>query len=217
MISTRDLSLMSDVNVLRRSLQAAAMLDAILCPDWQYRYHLFNAAWAAGEQLATIRNGSGDDCFVHFGPAGCWVKGFAHESVMSPHRRDPNRVWPGVLDAVPDDFSACIQEPAFSTDHTTFCIWRGQSDQVWHVGPVDFPATNADPDGSALLLSTLDGRPETYRDWAREYYEVELPLAAIGHVYQHLPLTPDMVATLNPGSSLDQLIADAREIGYPSQ
>ena len=35
MISTRDLSLLPDVDGFRRLLQSMAMLDAVLCPEWQ--------------------------------------------------------------------------------------------------------------------------------------------------------------------------------------
>lgn len=80
MISTRDLSLLPDVDGLRRTWQSMAMLDAILCPEWQFRYYSFNAAWAVGEQMGSMRDGSGDDLFAHFGPVGCWLKGFAHEA-----------------------------------------------------------------------------------------------------------------------------------------
>ena len=55
MISTRDLSLLPDVARLRQTLQAMAMLDAVLCPEWQFRYYSFNAAWAAGEQMGSMR------------------------------------------------------------------------------------------------------------------------------------------------------------------
>ena len=100
MISTRDLSLLPGVDDLRRTLQAMAMLDAILCPEWQFRYYSFNATWAPGEQMGSMRNGSGDDLFAHFSAIGCLLKGFAHEYPMTPYREDPPRVWPDVLDAV---------------------------------------------------------------------------------------------------------------------
>src|SRR5438105_3956555 len=88
MISTRDLSLLPDVDGLRRTLQSMAMLDAILCPEWEFRYYSFNAAWDAGEQMGSMRNGSGDNFFAHFSPAGCWLKGFAHDYPLSPYRHD---------------------------------------------------------------------------------------------------------------------------------
>jgi hypothetical protein len=218
MISTRDLSLLPNVDGLRRTLQSMAMLDAILCPRWEFRYYSFNAAWSAGEQMGSIRNGSGDDLFAHFSRAGCWLKGFAHECPLSPYRDDGSkRVWPGVLDAVPAEFAACLQEPAFSVEDVTFCIWRRPRDRAWRVGPVEFPAGHPDPDGSGFLLSDLDGKPETYQAFATDYYEREVSLIPIQHVYKHRPLTAAIVAQLNPEVSLADLSADIKEIGYPAK
>jgi hypothetical protein len=215
MISTRDLSLLPDIDGLRRTLQSVAMLDAILCPEWQLRYYSFNAAWAVGEQMGSMRNGSGDDFFGHFSAAGCWLKGFAHEYPMSPYHANPKRVWPGVLDDVPDEFASCLREPAFSVEDVTFCIWRRYSDRSWQIGPVEFPVDHSDPDGSDFLLSDLDGRPESYQAWATDYYQREVSLESVKHVYRHLPLTAEVVSQLNPDLSLGELAADINEIGYP--
>src|SRR5690349_3975316 len=64
MISTRDLSRLPDVDALRRLLQNMAMLDAILSPEWEYRYYSFNSKWARGEQMGSMRDGCGDDFFA---------------------------------------------------------------------------------------------------------------------------------------------------------
>jgi len=56
------------------------MLDAILCPEWEYRYHSFNARWAGGEAMASMRDGCGDGYFILFTAAGAIMKGFVHES-----------------------------------------------------------------------------------------------------------------------------------------
>jgi hypothetical protein len=215
MISTRDLSQLPDVDALRRLLQSMAMLDAILCPDRELRYYSFNAAWAEGEQMASMRNGSGDDFFAHFGPAGCWLKGFDHEAPMSPYNTQPKGVWSGVLDSVPSDFAACMREPAFSVKDTTFCIWRRPADRGWRVGNIEFPSNELDPDGSARMLSMLDARPETYCAWAGENYERAIDRLAVAHLYRHRPLNPEVVAMLNPDLSLGELGADQAEIGYP--
>ncbi|MCC7422988.1 MAG: hypothetical protein IT428_22155 [Planctomycetaceae bacterium] len=214
MISTRDLSRLPDVDELRRTLQSMAMLDAILCPEWEFRYYSFNAAWADGEQMGSMRNGSGDDFFAHFSSAGCWLKGFTHESLMSPYQQSPPCPWPGVLDAVPNEFAACLREPAFRMDDVTFCIWRRYGDPNWQVGPVQPLPDVPDPDGSEDLLSPLDGQAATYREWAEGYYEREVELAAVEHVYRHLPLTPDLIDRLNPQLTMDALSADIDEIGY---
>ncbi|MBL9086481.1 MAG: hypothetical protein JNM10_05005 [Planctomycetia bacterium] len=214
MISTRNLLLLPDADRLRRVLQSMALLDRILCPEWEFRYYSFDAAWAPGAQMGSMRDGSGDDFFVHFSAAGCWMKGFSHESPMSPYRRSPPRPWAGVLDDVPSDFAECLREPAFSVEDVTFCIWRRPGDPTWQIGHINFPRSHPDPDGSESLLSSLDGRPETYRAWATDYYERDVDAAAVEHVYRHEPLTPEVIARLNPEVSLEQLSQDIRSIGY---
>lgn len=214
MISTRNLSELPDVDGLRRLMQSMAVLDAILCPEWQFRYYSFNAAWAPGEQMGSMRDGSGDGFFAHFGPAGCWLKGFAHESSMSPYRENPPRPWPGVLETVPAEFTACLREPAFDVGNVTFCIWRRYTDSGWRTGPVEFPPDEPDADGSSELLKDLDGRPESYRSWAADYYDRVVDLGAVEHIYAHRPLTTAVVARLNPRVSQDELAADVATIGY---
>jgi hypothetical protein len=83
-------------------------------------------------------------------------------------------------------------------------------------GPIAFPPDETDPDGSEFLLSDLDGRPETYQAYASEYFDADVDVASVAHVYQHRPLTNAIVTSLNPELSLADLAADLKEIGYPS-
>ena len=213
MISTRQLDLLPDVERLQRLWQSLALLDAILAPDWESRYYSFDSKWSSGEQMGSMENGGGDDLFALFNTAGCFLKGFAHEAAMAPRRRKPPRVWLGVLDAVPPEFSECLQEPAFTMQDTTFCIWRRRGDAAWQMGTIHFP-DKPDPDGSESLLSIFDGDPVTYQQWAEDYYETELDLAAIEAIYQHLPLTKALTEQINPDASLEKLKADIQQIGY---
>lgn len=216
MISTRHLERLPDVEGLRRLSQSLALLDAILCPEWEDRYYSFNSRWdpAAGEAMASMRNGEGDGYFILFTAAGAIAKGFAHEAPMAPSQQDPPRVWLDVLDAVPAAFSAFLAEPAFSLEETTFCIWRRRGDPSWQHGEITFPP-GEDPDGSAALLRPLDGAPETYRAWAEGYYERPVDPTAVGRIYTHEPLTQELVVALSPDRALDDLAEDLEEIGYP--
>jgi hypothetical protein len=216
MIGTRNLSGLPDVDAVRRLMQSLAMLDAVLCPAWEDRYYSFNAVWSAGGQMGSMRNGQGDDFFARFSAAGCWLKGFAHESPMTPYRKRPPQVWRGVLDDVPDAFADCLTEPAFNLADTTFCIWRQPGDAGWHRGRIRFPSGHPDPDGSAELLSVLDGRPETYLDWAQDYYGESVDLDAVRRVYAHERLTDPLVSALNPEATLRAVTSDRKEIGYPN-
>ena len=60
----------------------------------------------------------------------------------------------------------------------------------------------------------LDGKPEAYREFAEEYYEKNIPLSAIEHIYNHQPLTNEIIASLNPDVSFADLKADMENIGY---
>jgi hypothetical protein len=75
------------------------MLDAILEPEWEYRYYSFNSRWSPGEMMASMRDGSGDGYFILFDKHGAAIKGFAHESIMSLWNAEPEVIWPGMYDA----------------------------------------------------------------------------------------------------------------------
>lgn len=213
-LSTRSLAELPSINELIRRSKAIAMLDAILSPEWDYRYYSFNSKWAAGEMMASMRNGSGDDYFILFNEHGAAIKGFDHESAMSPWVKDPKAIWPGMYDGVPPEFSSFLNEPAFSMEDVTFCLWKRYVDPEWRCGVKDLPPEE-DPDGSAWMLAELDGDPATYRSFAADYYEVDLPLEVIQQIYAHLPLSDAMVKALNGQVTLESVAADAAEIGYP--
>ena len=210
MISARDPRELPDIPGFRRLTRSLAVLDAILSPDWGLRYYSFDAHWAPGELMASMRNGQGDHWFALINQSGIILHGLGHESPM--YR--PDNPWPGVLEAVPAEFAPFLDEPAFDTPNTTFCIWRRTTGETWERGPVRSPSGD-DPDGSAHLLRHLDGRPETYVAFAAEYHGVSAPLDAVAAIYEHAPLTPALVARLNPVLSLQDLQSDLAEIGFP--
>ncbi len=163
--------------------------------------------------MASMRNGSGDEYFILFNPYGAIIKGFTHESQMSPFATQAGVPWAGVLESVPNEFKGFLSEPAFLMESTTFCIWRKYTDSSWQVGEINYPLGN-DPDGSEALLSILDEQPSTYKEFAESYYEKRVVLSAVEHIYEHKVLTPEIIAALNADVSLDTLRADFEEIGY---
>ena len=210
MISTRNLEELPDIPTLRRLTRSLAVLDAILSPEWESRYYSFDSHWGDGELMASMRNGQGDDWFCLFTRAAVVVIGLDHEAPMF----QLGNPWPGVIDALPSELAAAVDEPAFDARNCTFCVWRRTAGARWEHGPVQFPDGD-DPDGSAQLLQILDGRPESYHAFAADYYEVDLPLDAVRAVYRHQPLTPELLAQLDPGVTVDMIRQDVAEIGYP--
>ncbi|MET7996779.1 hypothetical protein ABZU76_38465 [Amycolatopsis sp. NPDC005232] len=212
----RQLPAIADLRDLCRSL---AMLNAILSPDWESRYYSFNATWAEGEEMASMRNGSGDEYSIVFSAAGVYVRGFGHESPMSPYGHD-GEPWPGVIDGVPEVFKPFVEEPAFTDEDgvpvVTACLWREAKDDRWRHGTIDFPSNRADPDGATGLFQLLvDRSPEAFQSFAEDYYEVSVDLEAVSALYASRPLTQELVSALNVEVTLADLAQDISEIGYP--
>jgi hypothetical protein len=206
-----DLPLIDDLIRLSKGL---AMLDAIISPDWEYRYYSFNSKWAPGEMMASMRDGSGNGYFILLDENGAAIKGFDQEAKISPWNEEQSKIWPGMYDSVPSQFSSFLNEPAFSMDDVTFCIWRRYLDASWHCGVRELPE-GENPDGSKQMLKILDGDPVTYQEFARNYYDVELPLDAIEHLYANLPLTEKIVRALNAELGCSDVEKDRNEIAYP--
>lgn len=207
-----------DIPVLWETSRSLAMLEAILCPDWEWRQYSFDSRWAPGEEMASMRNGSGDSYSIVFSAAGAFIRGFDHESPMSPFGGDSDQLWPGLVDSVPEVFADCVAEPAFSADdilEATVCLWRQEKDDRWHLGDVDLPEGD-DPDGASRLFELLvDGSPEGYQRFAKDVHERSLDVSAIRRIFALEPLTDDLVHRLNLNRSVADLTEELDEIGYP--
>src|SRR5689334_23119829 len=105
---------------LRRLTKSIAMLDAIICPEWEYRYYSFNSKWGENEEMASMRNGSGDYWFILFDRFGSAMKGFAHEFPLAKDSLFAARI----QKIVPPVFKSFLQEPAFKMEEATFCLWH---------------------------------------------------------------------------------------------
>jgi hypothetical protein len=189
---------------LRRVAQSLAMLDAILCSEWDSRYYSFNGAWGPGEEMASMRNGEGDDWFLLFDPAGAAIKGFAHELA------DGSSFARNIQHQVPADLSSFLDEPAFSMQRATFCYWRKSDDASWNKVS-GFPSD----DGASDLLALLFSGPSGYKEWAEHYYEMPVALDAVIAIFSHRPLDDSLVLSLNPDADLDFIHTEAQEIAYP--
>jgi hypothetical protein len=201
--------------VVRRVSRALAVLDLALNDDQDIlNFFSFDARWSETEEAALMRDGSGNEYSMVFSPDGVFAYGFDHESPLSPWIND-QKVWPGLLDGVPEVFNSARDEPAFhdeTTPRATVCFWRTTDDTAWHCGPVE----GVDADGADWLFEVVaDGRPEAYLTFAEDYYETALDLEPIRHVYALMPLTEYVVTSLNPRRRLTDLAEGIAEIGYP--
>jgi hypothetical protein len=210
MISTQNPAALPEPATLQRICRSMAVLDAINSPEWEYRYHSYDPAWGESEASFQLNTGEGDEMLVLFRPEGCCINGFVHEY----EQPDKARVTQG-LPAAFEEFM--FGEPVASIG-TTFCLWYTPA-TGWQTGVVDKDAD----DGSEEMLYLFDARPESYAEWANEYFVEDtgrplLKVADVAHVYGGAALDKALVQRLNPeieAEDLEALAAELQEIGYP--
>lgn len=210
-----------NVSEVIRISKAAAMLDAILCEEVASRSYHFFSHWEKGDpsqMMAFMDNGCGDDYLIWFSDKGVTVKGFDHESCMSPYTDDNDgEPYPGVVDDLPEELDNFrLPEHVADKNDVTFCFWRTSEDSHWQSGNINFPDVDfEDVDGARWLLAIFDGDPATYVEYAQSYFNTTIDAEAVAEIYDLQPLTPELLDRLGCTRSLEQLAPAIAEIGYP--
>ena len=207
-----DPALLPDIETIRLRAKALAMVEAILSPGWEDRYFSFNASWGEGEEMGSMRNGSGDDWFLLLGAFGAAIKGLAHETPLAGDKAFAA----AVQSQVPKTFSSFLKEPAFAMDWLSYCYWRSPEDPHWQKVVSSNSAVDGESDGSEEFLALLVEPATSYVEFAQWYYEIEVPLASVKRIYRVEQLTEALVGSLNPELAFVEAQAFAAEIGYPS-
>lgn len=170
------------IDEVKRRSQALALLDAILMPQWEFRYFSFNCNWdgSGNEMMASMKDGSGGEYFLYFSDQGMVGKVLADEQLGNAIT---------FLKKVPDQFSSFKNEPAFSTDKATFFFWRRYRDNSWFSSPgklVAYP-----------LLGFLVGGVPNYQKFVEEYYERSINKNVLDEIYYSLNFTTSQLLELN--------------------
>ncbi|MFF2528232.1 hypothetical protein ACFVS2_04880 [Brevibacillus sp. NPDC058079] len=197
---------------LKQRLHILSALDIVLCQEEWLRRYQFDPQWDENTRFASINNGAGDDLYILFTPEGVIVKGFDHESEMSPHAREEYEVWPGIFEQVPPALLHRLDDEALTREDVTFCLWRESTDHVWKTGDIHNP--QGLDDGSDFLLGMIYDSPDDYVEWAEDYYEVKLPHDVVGYAFTNTAITKEMIMELNPEVDLEMVMKELQEIGF---
>lgn len=207
MISTAETALLPDYRKLKNICKAMAVLDSILSPEWQYRYHSYNSVWAENEEFFEMRDGEGVQLLLLFLGDGAVLNGF----ISGQEPADKQKLF----NLLPEKFHEFIYGEPVSSAGTTFCLWQTDGDPNWHTHQLAAALT-----ASTVLLSPLDGFPDHYKQWADTYFESNgrtgsIPLETVSRIFGLQPLNRAMVLSLSPQfSEWEQLKEDLQEISY---
>ena len=218
MLSTKNLQLMPNKDDLQRICKAISVLDAIFCDEWEFRYYSYNSKWAEGEEFCEMRDGSGDHMLILFLKNNCIINGLAKEYCSQVASKEDLTL------GMPEIYNDFIFGEPVSSRGTDFCLWTNNGGE-WEVGNI-----RMNDDGSEELLNIFDGNPETYINWAYEYFfdytqdedEEEDDYKAkptsfepVFEIYQEKKLTKEMVLLLDKNfDDWKRLEEDLKEINY---
>jgi hypothetical protein len=183
-------------NVMQRA-QGLALLDAIVMPDWNFRYFSFNCTWNVSESelMASMRDGSGSEFFILFSPKGAIGKILDANSDENVYK---------FLEKIPNEFASFKMEDAFNLEDATCYFWRSADDPVWSAIP---------PNGQySRYLSFFVGGIEVYHDWAESYYERAIDLKTLKEVFESLQVSEENLHLLNSYLPMEDLSSDLNEI-----
>jgi hypothetical protein len=185
------------IEEVKKISQGLALVDAILMPEWEYRYFSFNSNWDGNrsEMMASMRDGSGSEYFINFTEGGVAGKVLSDEQLSDAS---------AFLVHVPDSFTGFKNEPAFSLDNATFFFWRERDSSAWEASPSDL--------ASYPLLGFLVGGIAGYLDWAESYYEKSIDHDVLKDVFTSLTININQLSILNPDLTLEDLEEDLKEI-----
>ena len=194
--------------------KALATLDLILSPEWQYRYYSFNTTWSPSEQVASMRDGCGDEWWLVFHSNG-WaaLKGLAHASEAWSKMR--NQLSTAIQATIPPSLAEFAKEPAFRWNSTGFAYFYLPDEQRWRRANdlTPFADLNAGEDD---LLRHLCCSASDYALFAEYYYERTVPVNIVDKMFRHAAVTDQMVSSLNPEITLKDIANELySEIGYP--
>lgn len=212
MISTKNLNTLPDRKALQNICKSISVLDAIISQEWEYRYYSYNHKWSDTEEFFEMRNGEGDHMLILFREDGCVINGFAHE--LYDYDEDlPSKE--KLTKELPEIFDEFIFGEPVKTIGTTFCVWSTGSEN-WQTGQME-----GSDDGSEEMMFAFDGNPQTYIDWATDYFEEcykesGIPLETVNRIYRGETLTREMVLSIvDEPEDWKQLADDMEEINYP--
>jgi len=181
---------------LKKRLKSLALLNAIIEPEWEYRYYSYNSTWGENEEVASLRDSCGGEWFIWFSDD---LIGFKCTSPVDGLASD----FANLINQLPDSYAPFINEPAFSMDNGS-AIWYIESG-VWNkygLNIADLPTPE-----SVIKMSA-----KNFCVFAEEMYEVELDEQIVGKILEG-QFEFEMVSALNSDMDISELKKELLEIG----
>ncbi len=182
--------------------QSLAILDAILMPEWEYRYFSYNKSWNNKQYMASMRDGEGSHYYILFDEnnkqPSCLGKIYDRDQSID------DKVYSMVNKL--EIFKTFLEEVAFENDKASFYFHFDQKSNQWRAIPKE---------KNIPFLGIMKNKQKEYIQWAEEYYETKIDAKVVTEIFEFKRLDERMISNLNPNIDLNDLLKDINEIGYP--
>lgn len=173
-------------------------------------YHYDDKDWVKDGHYFRIDDMGGDHYHVLTSPVGSVIKGFGHETDMSPYNFEEGDL-PELIKnhdfyhGMPEALFQLIDDEALEKDLVTFCVWQEAGQQQWNCAPIDLPDDWSD--GSADFLAyVLD--LQRYGIWFEGYYEEPIDQDVLNLLYNGVPATKGMIEKIPTEQDVEELLRD---------
>ncbi|HBC3450894.1 TPA: hypothetical protein KDY51_004810 [Vibrio parahaemolyticus] len=184
------------INQLKNKLKQLALLNAIIEPEWEYRYFSYNSEWSGDEEMASLRDSCGGEWFIWF--SGDLV-GFKCTSPVDGLVDEFQQL----LQAFPQCYSEFVREPAF-TMQTGSAAWYLHLDRLVKFG---FDINDLPTPETILKMSASD-----FCAFADSTYEVELSQQIVQSIFDG-DFNVESAIELNPEVEVSELLAELPQLG----
>lgn len=184
------------IEKLKNRLKQLAILDAIIEPEWEYRYYSYNSTWSDDSEMASLRNGSGGEWFLLFEQDNVSFKCTSPDDGIEKN-------FENIIRLVPKRFNSMINEPAFSMDYGS-CIWYLEDNQWIKLGnEIKFL-----PNPETIQKMSVND----YCQYAEDYFEKTVDSKFVDLIFNG-NFSIDLARGINPSLDLETLSQDIIEIG----
>lgn len=202
---------------LRSHLVSLCALEIISSNEDSERLHKFVKRSELGE-LFHLDAAAGDNLYLLFSKDGIIVRGFDHESELSPYNKESFEPVKGIYENAPAALldslrKMIIYEEDF--DEVTFCAWNLVDSTNWFMGK---PESNRKDSG--IWLGDLEQeRLLSPKDWCVEVgaqvFGLDIHEDIVEDIFNHQPIEPKTISQLNPDRNVNSALADLISLQYP--
>ena len=190
----------TNIDSIRRKFQKLACLDSILSPEWENRYYSYNSHWSESDEMASMRNGFGDELFL-------WISDLMAAYKIYSKEDGAIIEIDSAMGLIPKIYDRFVNEPAFTFASTSQLGYIDKGDWVIIGLPIRHIL-------SAKQIYTMP--MNEYFNWAKEHYEISVDPDIADKIWDD-PSNYDIAKAINADLDADQFQEDVSQIGLTSR